>query len=343
MLNPVGIIDVATFIPKKRMTASHLIQNYSVPKGFLEDKIGLTEKPIASLNETPSDLGLQAVQKLIQRGSLDPQQIDLIIYASSGLFDYQFWSPAARIQQEIGAKHSLCFEVNNGCNAGNLCLNLITSSLKGGMQGKQALLVVSDTLSKFVDHSNPDSYHLANFSDGAAAILIGSQDVQFFLKSHCFITESKFLNRYRVLQGGTVNLREENTRKSIVPHKPIDDSSESLGEAYVRNYAHCIQKALSQADLSVNEIDYLFMNQGDRNLIKKIQDRFQIGEEKMKNTYSTFGHMGGADTFYALESLMVENSLSNGGHVVIGTSSIGFTWGASVLMAAQRFPRRKAS
>lgn len=330
MKSGIGISAVATYLPP-RVSARSISRRCGVPLEYLKGKMGLKRKPVAGRHEHPSDLGLKAVRRLIARTGLDPNELGLIVYASSGLFDYQFWSPASALQKEIGANGAFCFELNNGCNAGNAALNIIDALMKANPHIDKALLVVSDTLSKFVDQENPDSFHLANFSDGAAAALIQRGPGLFEVLSSHFVTDSRFLNYYKVLPGGTRALGRRPARTSVVPAKSKPRAGESLGAAYGRHYRSVIETALERGGLSPRRIDYLFLNQGDRNLVRDIQDHFSVPDSRMHNTFADYGHIGGVDTFLALENLARGQRLSPGEHVVIGSSAIGFSWGATVL------------
>ena len=52
-----------------------------------------------------------------RRHPFAPDSIDLLVYASTGLNDHAFWSPACKIQESIGARGAFCFELSNGCNS----------------------------------------------------------------------------------------------------------------------------------------------------------------------------------------------------------------------------------
>lgn len=84
------------------------------------------------------------------------------------MYDYQFWSPSAFIQKRIGASKAITFEINNGCNASNMGLFISSNLLVAQDSWKFGLIIVSDTLSKFVNYSEKSSFPLFSFSDGTA-------------------------------------------------------------------------------------------------------------------------------------------------------------------------------
>jgi 3-oxoacyl-[acyl-carrier-protein] synthase-3 len=77
------------------------------------DKIGMEQKHIASDDEQPSEMGIRATKEAIRKACIDSSEIDIIAYCGAGFYDYRIWSPAARIQDAIGANDCYAFEVKN--------------------------------------------------------------------------------------------------------------------------------------------------------------------------------------------------------------------------------------
>src|SRR5438105_15439172 len=112
----IGSTGIEVYIPPSRLSAEEMHSRYGVSLEYLSEKMRLKEKPVCA-GEHPSDMAFQAVEKLLRESEIDPLCIDLFVYCGSGISDYQFWSPAAKIQSLIGAKNAFCFEITNACNA----------------------------------------------------------------------------------------------------------------------------------------------------------------------------------------------------------------------------------
>ncbi|WP_339394288.1 hypothetical protein [Nostoc sp. UHCC 0870] len=50
------------------------------------------------------DMGIKAALEAINKAKITASEIDLIAYCAAGDYDYRFWSPAAKIQDAIGAE-----------------------------------------------------------------------------------------------------------------------------------------------------------------------------------------------------------------------------------------------
>jgi len=125
----VGIASIGYYIPSGILTSKEMAKLADLPESVFTEKIGIEKKPIAETNEHPSEMGTKAALAAIEQAGITPKQIDLIAYCAAGDYDYRFWSPAAKIQDNIGAEHAFAFEIKNFCNSGNLGIHICRNML----------------------------------------------------------------------------------------------------------------------------------------------------------------------------------------------------------------------
>lgn len=316
---PIGISAIDVALAGGRMTVAEMAKRIGMPEADLFQKIGVREKPVLNNGENIIDLAIRSAQKLIQVRQLDPSRIDYILYGT-GLFQDHLFSSSAKIQKEIGATKAFSFDFKNGCNSGNLGLQLAANLLRSNDSARCALLILADAVSQIIDYSNPDHVCLFGVGDGASAILLEKGHPRNQLLSFTATTNAQFAD--------TMHLNQERSR-IVMSTDPKED--EALTKEYELRYQAMIRKALDLANLKVSDIDHLFMNQGDHRLIHKLEKSLPIASEKVFRSHAKSGHVGNTDCFLALKTRLDEGKIKPGQNIVVASSGVGFSWSASVI------------
>ncbi|WP_437754834.1 3-oxoacyl-ACP synthase III family protein [Sorangium sp. So ce1389] len=313
-----GIVDIGLGIPATRMSARSISAASGVPLSFFTDRMQLASKPVAE-GRTCVDLALEAIADLASRHPFAADSIDLLVYASTGLNDHAFWSPAGKIQAVIGAKNAFCFELNNGCNSLNAALHVIKGLMLATPSYRRALLICADTLSGYVDHADPGSKSLFNFADGASALLCDRYAPSLHVLSGAFASDGAYVDLYKLPRGAPTIVTE--------PCK----AGMSLHEQYLHHITRLVGQVLGQAGLRARDIDYLFMNQGDQRVLREVLSHFGLTEAQSYLSFRDHGHIGSTDTALALADGLRTNRLRPGQRIVVVSSGVGFSWGASLI------------
>ncbi|MDY5822339.1 MAG: 3-oxoacyl-[acyl-carrier-protein] synthase III C-terminal domain-containing protein [Helicobacter sp.] len=168
-----SIKGIYTIVPPKVIDIdSELDTIYKGDKKGLErikKVIGLQTRHIAEKHITASDLGLQAATRLLESLEVERDSIDALIFVTQSP-DYFCPASACYLQGKLGLSQScLSFDINQAC-AGYLYGLYVAHSLCDSGSANRVLLIVGDTLSKFV---NPLDSNLAPMmGDGVSATLL---------------------------------------------------------------------------------------------------------------------------------------------------------------------------
>ncbi|MGW4901384.1 3-oxoacyl-ACP synthase III family protein [Streptomyces albidoflavus] len=274
--------------------------------------------PVLAHGETSYGLASAAAAELLERLGTDRSAIREVIYAGSGEWDSPFWSPAAKVADELGILNAHCFEITNFCNAGLTAIRMAADST-ATQQGTYTLVLVGDQLSRMVDHGDPDSKALLNFGDAGAAVLLADDDCSFRLLHSAMRTDPRWCDYYRgVHRTGRVVIQR-------APHR------RGLAEAYVENFTRLTAETLAATGRGADEVAWFLINQGDKGMHERLLRTLGIPAERSVFNYGRLGHMGGADTLIALDDLLAEKKLRQGDLVLLATSAMGFSWGVTAL------------
>lgn len=331
----VGIDSIGCYIPKNILTSREMSRLSGIPLSVFLEKIGMENKHIAAANEHPSDMGIHAAEEAISRAGIDAGEIGVIAYCGASFYDYRAWSPAARIQAALGADNCYAFEVKNGCNGGNLGVNLCKNLLLGDSEKKYALVVCSEKFSISIDYTDPKSLSLFMMGDGAVAAVLKKGEATNQLLNYVSLTDGSTVDCVKVPLGGT---RYPYTGAPVSARGLnclcVDDPEgldRILSQTYLENYVKVIRRSVEKSGHSLNDIDFLFTNQVKRSLSRDIFRSVGLGEENTVTSIRDFGHMGTVDTLFNLGRAMELGLIKPGCLAVIASSGAGFTWAAMAM------------
>ena len=111
------IFDIEFFLLKNILTNHDIsikFPDYSVEK--IGNKIGISERRFVKKNQSATDLGISASNKLFGNNYIKPKDIDYILYCTQSP-DYIIPTNACLIQNRIGISTSAgAIDINQGCS-----------------------------------------------------------------------------------------------------------------------------------------------------------------------------------------------------------------------------------
>ena len=331
----IGVSGTGYYIPPNVVTSQKLSELSGLPVSFFEETYGIEHKSAADPSETPCSMAIKATNNALEKAELTGKDIDLIIYCAAGFYDYRFWTPAAVIQQAIGATEAFAFEIKNGCNAVNVALNYCRLVMEDNDECENAIVVCGEKMSDLIDFNSPTSKSIMFYADGASAAVISRQSSGLHLKSFFSKTvETLSEHQQYVPAGGTVYPAFKgpyDMKEYFIQVRSPEKLSKIFEDIYVPNYLQAIDVALSNCGKTRADIDILLTNQLKRKITQEILSELNLTYEHTYTTINKVGHIGAGDTLLCLAKCVEENRIKPGDTVVLASSANGFSWGATVL------------
>lgn len=333
-----SIDKIEYILPKKKQTIEDLAAASGVSVQELDEHLGFVEKYVTTDEETSLDLAEAVVRKLIANCSILPDAINYIIYAHSGIGENGYIrSPSAKIQSLIKANNAFCFEITNGCNSLNAALHIANSLLSNTNAETNILIVVSDTLSKYIDFSKKNVMHFYMYSDGAAAILVNNYGKSNKLISSALYTDGEYADVSKVrYKAKRVEKAINQKKKTIIPVMETNISGELKHKLYgtlVSNYIKVIMECMNKQGLKANDIKYLFLAQNSKRVLSDVMRNFNYNADKMLFTGRHLGHVGPIDSIIAFQNCLISGNVNSGDYIILAGTGVGFHWGAHLFQA----------
>ena len=160
------IAGTGGYLPENVMTNADLEKIVETSDEWITERTGIRQRHIAVEGETTCDIAEKAARQAIDSAGLKPQDIDLIIVATTTP-DRIFPSTACLLQQRLDIHGCAAFDVQAVCTGFVYALSVAEKFIRTG-SATRALVVGAETTSRILDWSDRTTCVL--FGDGAGAL-----------------------------------------------------------------------------------------------------------------------------------------------------------------------------
>ena len=314
---------------------------------WIRERTGIGERHV-SVGETIVTLASEAAGKALEQAGISAEEISLILVATCSPEQY-LPCCACQVQAAIGAVNALAFDVNAACSGFLFALNTADAYLRTGL-AKNALVIGSEVLSKLVDWTDRGSCIL--FGDGAGAVVVEqcrteSRAVEYgnalAETEEKRIPEAGILGRALHSDGTGGGVLQCGARELATPYAGTSVAKTDGRENFIqmdgqevyrfatRRVPQCIEEALSDAGLTVADIDLFVLHQANVRIIDAVAKRLHADREKFPTNLERVGNLSSASIPVLLDELNRQEKLHRGDRIVLAGFGAGLTIGACVM------------
>ena len=332
-MRTIRITGTGSALPGRIVTNKELEQMVETSDEWIRERTGIGERHV-SVGETVVTLASEAARKALEQAGKRAEEIDLILVATCSPEQY-LPCCACQVQADIGAVNALAFDVNAACSGFLFALNTADAYLQMGL-AKNALIIGSEVLSKLVDWTDRGSCIL--FGDGAGAVVVELCEAPAGILGRALHSDG---TGGGVLQCGARELTTPYAGTSAAKtdqNQPTDDREHFIQmdgqEVYrfaTRRVPQCIEEALSDAGLTVPDIDLFVLHQANARIIDAVAKRLHADRDKFPTNLERVGNMSSASIPVLLDELNRQGKLHRGDRIVLAGFGAGLTIGACVM------------
>ena len=317
------ITGTGSYLPPRRVTNADLVAELAqsgiqTSDEWIVERTGIRARHFAAPDVTSGDLGLEAARKALEAAGCEPQDIDLIIVATSTP-DMVFPSVACILQNKLGANGCPAFDVQAVCSGFVYALRVADAMIQTGA-AKRALVVGAEVFSRILDFKDRTTCVL--FGDGAGAVVLEASDTPGILASDLH-ADGQYVGILCVpgnVSGGEV-LGD--------PLLKMD------GQAVFKLAVGVLEKAaratLAKANLTDADIDWLIPHQANIRIMQSTAKKLKLSMDKVVVTVDQHGNTSAASIPLALDHAVRTGQVKKGETLLLEGVGGGFTWGAVLL------------
>lgn len=310
------------YLPERVLTNDDLAKVVDTSDRWITERTGIRERRIAAEGELTSSMGAIAARAALDDAGLAPEDIDLIILATSTP-DQTFPATAVTIQAELGITHGAAFDMQAVCSGFVFALATADSYLKSGLF-KRALVIGAEAFSRILDWQDRSTCVL--FGDGAGAVVVEAQKLNGALTDRGILATSlRSDGRYRdklYVDGGPGST-------GTVGHVRMD-GPEVFRHA-VTKISEVIDATLLQAGYKASDIDWFVPHQANKRILDGAARKLGLDPDKIIITVDKHANTSAASIPLALNQGRSDGRIKTGDLVLLEAMGGGFTWGAVLL------------
>lgn len=313
----VRFIGSGSAVPDRILTNIDLAQMVDTTDEWIASRTGIRERHIADgEQDSVANLAAKAGQKAIAAAGLNPEDIDLIILATSTSDD--LFGTAGRVQKILGAERAVAFDLVAACSG--FVFGVVTASqyIRTGVY-KNVLLIGADVLSRWVDWHDRRTCIL--FGDGAGAIVLQAANTE---------NNQNNLLGFEMRSDGKGNDLLNINYSGRSTFEPITMNGQEVYRFAVRQVPEVIEKSLHKADLNVHDLDWLILHQANQRIIDAVVNRFGIDPAKAVSNMGKYGNTSAASIPIALDEWVQSGKIKPDHLIAIAGFGAGLSWGSAV-------------
>ncbi len=316
------IRGVGGYLPTRILTNDDLAKVVDTSDQWITERTGIKERRIAAEGELTSTMGAIAARRALDDAGLAPEDIDLIILATSTP-DQTFPATAVTIQAELGITHGAAFDMQAVCSGFVFALTTADTYMKSGLF-KRALVIGAEAFSRILDWQDRSTCVL--FGDGAGAVVVEAQKLNGVatdrgILATCLRSDGRYRDKLYV-DGGP-------SSTGTVGHLRMD-GPEVFRHA-VTKISEVIGATLDQAGYKPSDIDWFVPHQANRRILDGAARKLGLDKDKIIITLDKHANTSAASIPLALSQGRSDGRIKPGDLVLIEAMGGGFTWGAVLI------------
>ena len=320
------------YVPERLVTNDDLTQWMETSDEWIEQRTGIKQRywiPEEG-NVGASDLGLEATKIALEKANWQPEDIDMIIFATLSP-DAFFPGSGCFLQHKLGLDDTPALDIRQQCTGFLYGLVTADAYIRSGLYNR-VLLVGGEVHSTGIDISTRGRDVAVIFGDGAAAVCLEAVETDedagvlaSTLHAQVEFAESLWIEAPASRQMPRIDekMLAENR------HYPYMDGK-NIFKMAVRKLPEVTVKVLKQSDLAIEDIDLIIPHQANLRINQFYQQSMKIPEGKVYNNIHKYGNTTAASIPLAMDEALEKGLIDDSSTLLFLGLGSGVTWGACI-------------
>lgn len=322
-------------VPDHIVTNKDLEQIVDTTDEWIQSRTGIRERRLAADGQTSASLAVEAAQEALKVAKLNPADLDLIIVSTSSP-EYIFPATACLVQDRLGAVKAGAFDLSAACTGFIYAMTIASQAIKSGTS-KNALVIGSETLSRFVDWKDRDTCIL--FGDGAGAFVLQAGEEQAGILSSVMRSDGSGGDLLSVPGGGSRHPATMETLEKGLHF--IHMSGREVFRFATRVMVQATEEAVGKAGMKLEDINWVIPHQANLRIIEAAMRGLKLPMERSVVNLERFGNTSTASIPIATCEAVQDGRVKPGDRIVFVGFGAGLTWGAVTLIWSGPFAGAK--
>ncbi len=319
-----AITAVGGYVPDYVLSNQVLETLVDTNDEWIYSRTGIKERRILKEpGKGTSYLAIKAAQDLLERGNIDPKEIDLVILATATP-DMLVATTAVYVATQIGAVNAFAYDLSAACSSFLYGMSSAAAYIQSGRY-KKVLVIGADKMSSIIDYT--DRATCIIFGDGAGAALFEPNHEGLGLQDEYLRSDGIGREYLKIDAGGSILPASKETLENR-QHFVFQDGK-TVYKYAVSGMADVSEKIMQRNNLTKEDINWLIAHQANKRIIDATASRMNLEEEKVLVNIQKYGNTTSATLPLLLSDF--ENKFKKGDNLIFAAFGGGFTWGSIYL------------
>ncbi len=320
------ISSIAGYVPPRVLTNADLEKLVDTTDEWIMQRVGIRERRVVDPGVATSDLAKEASLSAIQKAGLTPEDIDLIIVATTTP-DTLFPSTACVLQATLGASHAWGYDLVAACSGFTYALTTASQIVAAG-GSRRALVVGADVMSSIIDYTDRTTCVL--FGDGAGAVVVEpSDDDSIGIIDFEHYVDGTGGPALCMPAGGSRMPASLETVEQRLHY--VKQDGKAVFKFAVRNMEEVCRRILDRNRVSAEQVDLFVPHQASSRIIMAAAEKLGLPREKVVINIDRLGNTTAGTIPLALNEAFEAGRLKRGDLVLLASVGAGFTVGGVLL------------
>ena len=310
------ILSTGSYLPQHIRTNADLEKMVDTSDEWIVTRSGIRERRIAAPDETVSTMGFEAAQKAIEAANIDPQEIDLILVATTSN-SHAYPSAACQIQGMLEIDDAIAFDLAAACTGFVYALGVADQFIRTG-KVKKALVIGSDLNSRKLDETDRSTVVL--FGDGAGAVILEASEQEGIISTHLHASADK--NAVLLLP---------QPERGVAKSGYIEMQGNETFKLAVRELSNVVEETLAANNLDKKDIDWLVPHQANLRIIAATAKKLDMDMSQVVVTLDRYANNSAATVPVALDEAVRDGRIQRGQLLLLEAFGGGWTWGSALV------------
>ncbi|MFK7933007.1 MAG: beta-ketoacyl-ACP synthase III [Saprospiraceae bacterium] len=319
-----AITGVHGYVPDYVLTNAELETMVDTNDEWIRTRTGIEERRILKgEGKATSDLGVAAVNGLLEKTNTRPEEIDMLICATVTA-DYPFPDTANVISDKAGIKNAFCYDINAACSGFLYALTTGAKFVESGSH-KKVIIVGADMMSSIINYEDRSTCII--FGDGGGAVLLEptSEDVGF--QDAVLRSDGAGRVNLHIKAGGSLNPA---TAETVAAKEHFAyQNGRPVFKAAVSGMSSVVKEVMQRNSLATDDVRWLVPHQANKRIIDTVARMADFPMERVMVNIQKYGNTTAGTLPLCLWDY--EDQLQKGDNIILTAFGGGYTWGAVYL------------
>lgn len=328
----IRVLGTGSYLPPLVVKNDDIAKSLDTTDEWIYSHTGIRSRHVAEEGETTSTMATKAARAAMESAGVTPEEIGLIVLATSTPDFAPFPSTACLVQAALGCPDAGAFDLQAAC-AGFIYALEQARGFVNFYPHRKALVIGAECLSRILDWTDRSSCIL--FGDGAGAVVLGNDEPS---------GRAGLTTRATTILGADGNgsafiSRTGGTREALpldpatgIPVKPQPQLSTLSLQGHdvfafaVRKLANVVGDLCARLGTRPECLDRVFAHQANRRIIEATARRMKLPLEKFWLNLETTANTSAASIPISLDQAVRGGQLRTGMKIALVGFGSGLTW-----------------